>query len=39
MVPRHFMTEHYTSPERLSHHFAVGWTIWEASADSFTAAR
>jgi SAM-dependent methyltransferase len=25
--PRHFMTEHYTSPERLSHHFAAGWTI------------
>ena len=25
--PRHFMTEHYTSPERLSRHFAAGWTI------------
>jgi hypothetical protein len=24
---RHFLTEHYTSPERLSHHFADGWTI------------
>jgi hypothetical protein len=27
IVPRHFMTEHYTSPERLSHHFAAGWAI------------
>ncbi len=24
---RHFLTEHYTSPERLSHHIADGWTI------------
>jgi SAM-dependent methyltransferase len=24
---RHFLTEHYTSPERLSHHFMGGWTI------------
>ena len=23
----HFMTEHYTSPERLSRHFTDGWTI------------
>jgi SAM-dependent methyltransferase len=23
----HFLTEHYTSPERLGHHFAAGWTI------------
>jgi SAM-dependent methyltransferase len=25
--PRHFTTEHYVSPERLSRHFAGGWTI------------
>jgi SAM-dependent methyltransferase len=25
--PRHFVTEHYISPERLSRHFADGWTI------------
>lgn len=24
---RHFLTEHYNSPERLSRHFADGWTI------------
>jgi hypothetical protein len=24
---RHSLTEHYTSPERLSHHFADSWTI------------
>jgi SAM-dependent methyltransferase len=24
---RHFLTEHYTSPERLSHHFTGEWTI------------
>jgi SAM-dependent methyltransferase len=24
---RHFATEHYISPERLSRHFAAGWTI------------
>jgi SAM-dependent methyltransferase len=24
---RHFVTEHYISPERLSRHFAEGWTI------------
>jgi SAM-dependent methyltransferase len=24
---KHFLTEHYTSPERLSRHFADGWTI------------
>lgn len=24
---RRFVTEHYTSPERLSHHFTDGWTI------------
>jgi SAM-dependent methyltransferase len=24
---KHFMIEHYTSPERLSHHFTDGWTI------------
>jgi SAM-dependent methyltransferase len=24
---RHFRIEHYTSPERLSHHFTGGWTI------------
>lgn len=24
---RHFLTEHYTSPERLSRHFTAGWII------------
>lgn len=24
---KHFMIEHYTSPERLGHHFTEGWTI------------
>ena len=25
--PHHVLTEHYTSAERLSHHFATGWTV------------
>jgi hypothetical protein len=25
--PEHYLTEHYTSPERLSRHFAGDWTI------------